>query len=111
MAETRVRVDVVVVGDRDLDQGAQALVAAAREAMVNAAKHAGAAGPISLYAEATNGHVEVFVRDRGRGFEPGAVPPDRRGISDSIVGRMRRHGGTATVHTAPGEGTEVELTL
>jgi signal transduction histidine kinase len=107
-----VPVEVVVVGDREVDAGVQALVAAAREAMVNAAKHAGADGaPISLYAEATDGRVEVFVRDRGRGFEPATVPADRRGIAESIVGRMARHGGRARIHSTPGEGTEVELTL
>jgi signal transduction histidine kinase len=107
-----VPVEVVVVGDREVDAGVQALVAAAREAMVNAAKHAGVdSGPISLYAEAADGHVEVFVRDRGNGFEPGAVPADRRGIAESIVGRMARHGGRARIRSTPGEGTEVELSL
>jgi signal transduction histidine kinase len=55
--------------------------------------------------------VQVFVRDRGPGFDPGAVPADRRGLRESIVGRMERHGGHATIHAAPGAGTEVELTL
>jgi signal transduction histidine kinase len=64
-----------------------------------------------VYAEATEGRVEVFVRDRGRGFEPATVPADRRGIAESIVGRMARHGGRARIHSTPGEGTEVELTL
>jgi signal transduction histidine kinase len=105
-----VTVEVVAVGDRPLDEHGEALVAAAREAMVNAAKHGGG-GPVSVYAEARTGATQVFVRDRGAGFDPAAVDGDRRGISDSIVGRMRRHGGTATVHTAPGEGTEVELIL
>jgi signal transduction histidine kinase len=104
-----VPVEVVVVGDREVDAGVQALVAAAREAMVNAAKHAG--GEVAVYAEATDGRVEVFVRDRGRGFEPATVPADRRGIAESIVGRMARHGGRARIHSTPGEGTEVELTL
>jgi signal transduction histidine kinase/phage shock protein PspC (stress-responsive transcriptional regulator) len=102
-------VDVVAVGDRDLDERTAALVAAAREAMVNAAKHGG--GSVSVYAEAGDGRTTVFVRDRGGGFEPAAVPADRRGIAESIVGRMERHGGRAAIHSAPGEGTEVELTL
>ena len=103
-------VDVVAVGDRALDDHVLALVAAAREAMVNAAKHGG--GTVSVYAEASgDGPAKVFVRDRGPGFEPDAVPPDRKGIAESIVGRMQRHGGTAQVHTQPGAGTEVELTL
>jgi signal transduction histidine kinase len=76
--------------------------------MVNAAKFA---GPVALYAEVEPERIEVFVRDRGPGFDPAAVPDDRRGVSESIVGRMERHGGSAVVHTAPGEGTEVELVM
>jgi phage shock protein PspC (stress-responsive transcriptional regulator) len=118
-AETEERfgtpVDVVAVGDRDLDDRARALVAATREALANAARHgAGAAGaqePITLYLEVADGRTEVFVRDRGRGFDPAAVPADRRGVRESIVGRMARHGGRAAVHSAPGAGTEVELVL
>ena len=101
-------VDVVAVGDRELDDRCSALVAAAREAMVNAAKHAG--GSVSVYAESEGDRTKVFVRDRGAGFEPAAVPADRRGIAESIVGRMERHGGRAAVHSSP-EGTEVELEL
>jgi phage shock protein PspC (stress-responsive transcriptional regulator) len=104
-------IEVITVGDRPLDGHARALVAAAREALVNAARHAGADGSISVYAEVENGRTEVFVRDRGRGFDPAAVPPDRRGVRESIVGRMERHGGRAAIHSAPGEGTEVELVL
>ncbi|MGX6448738.1 hypothetical protein ACVU7I_11825, partial [Patulibacter sp. S7RM1-6] len=66
---------------------------------------------ISVFAEAEPGRVEVFVRDRGRGFDPEAIPADRRGVRESIVGRMRRAGGRATILAAPGEGTEVELLL
>jgi signal transduction histidine kinase len=77
---------------------------------VNAAKFAGES-PVALYAEVAPGRIEVFVRDRGPGFDPAAVPDDRRGVRESIVGRMERHGGRATVHTAPGAGTEVELVL
>jgi signal transduction histidine kinase len=105
-----VPVEVVAVGDAPLDPRAQALVAAAREALVNAAKFAGG-HPVVLYAEVDPERIEVFVRDRGPGFDPAAVPADRRGVRESIVGRMERHGGRAVVHTAPGEGTEVELVL
>jgi signal transduction histidine kinase/phage shock protein PspC (stress-responsive transcriptional regulator) len=105
-----VPVEVVAVGDAPLDPGAEALVAAAREALVNAAKFAGES-PVALYAEVAPGRIEVFVRDRGPGFDPAAVPDDRRGVRESIVGRMERHGGRAIVHTAPGAGTEVELVL
>ena len=50
------------------------------------------------------------MRDRGSGFDPGAVAGDRHGLRDSIVARMERHGGTAEVRSAPGEGTEIRLT-
>lgn len=105
-----VSVQVVVVGDRDLDEPMPALVQASREAMVNAAKHAGIA-ELSVYAEIEPGQVDVFVRDRGAGFDPAAVPPDRHGLADSIRGRMQRHGGTVTLRTAPGAGTEVHLVM
>jgi signal transduction histidine kinase len=105
-----VAVDVVAVGDHPLDDDAEALVAAAREAIVNAAKFGGGAA-VSVYAEAGDDGVEVFVRDRGPGFDPEAIPADRRGVRESIVGRMRRHGGDAVINSVPGEGTEVELRL
>ena len=89
------RIDVVAVGDRPLDERAEALVAAAREALTNAAKFAGDAGPmLGSTPRPRRERVEVFVRDRGPGFDPDAVPPDRRGVRESIVGRMARHGGT-----------------
>jgi signal transduction histidine kinase len=105
------QVDLVAVGDAPLDDRARATVGAAREAMVNAAKFAGEAGPVAVYAEATDRALEVFVRDRGPGFDPEAVPGDRRGVRESIVGRMSRHGGQAVVHAAPGAGVEVELRM
>jgi signal transduction histidine kinase/phage shock protein PspC (stress-responsive transcriptional regulator) len=105
-----VPVEVVAVGDAELDERGLALVAAAREAMVNAAKFAGG-GPIDVYAEADEGRLQVFVRDRGPGFDPAAVPEDRRGVRESIVARMARHGGSARITAAPGAGTEVELVL
>jgi signal transduction histidine kinase len=105
-----VEVEIVCVGDRALDDDSAALAAAAREAILNAAKFAGAAR-IDVYAEASEEGAEVFVRDRGAGFDIGAVPADRRGVRESIVGRMERHGGQAHVRSTPGEGTEVELTL
>ena len=105
-----VAVEVVVVGDAELDEPARALVAAAREAMVNAAKFGGGS-PVDVYAEVLDGELQVYVRDRGPGFVPGDVPEDRRGVRESIVGRMTRHGGRAEVRSAPGEGTEVELAV
>jgi signal transduction histidine kinase len=105
-----VPIEVVTVGDVPLDERVGALVAAAREALVNASKFAGPE-PIALYAEVAGERVEVFVRDRGPGFEPATVPDDRRGVRESIVGRMERHGGRAAVHSVPGSGTEVELVI
>jgi signal transduction histidine kinase len=105
-----VPVDVVAVGDRPLDERSRALVAAAREAVLNAVKFAPDAA-ISVYAEVRDDRAEVFVRDRGPGFELDAVPADRRGLRESVVGRMERHGGRAVVHTRPGAGTEVELVI
>jgi signal transduction histidine kinase len=105
-----VRVELASAGDLPLDDSLQQLVLAAREAMTNAAKFS-AAEEISVYLETSGDQVNVFVRDRGVGFDPAAVPPDRRGVAESIEGRMRRAGGTALVVSAPGSGTEVELTL
>ncbi len=106
----RVPIEVVIVGDRPLDARLEALVQAAREAMTNAAKFAGSEH-VDLFAEVDADRVEVFVRDRGVGFDPAEISTDRRGIRDSIVARMERHGGHATVHSVPGEGTEVELVV
>lgn len=100
----------VIVGDAPMDQHLNALVAAAREAMVNAAKHA-QVEEISVYAEIEDDTASVFVRDRGVGFDPAVVGSDRRGLAESIRGRMERHGGTASVQSSPGNGTEVELTV
>jgi signal transduction histidine kinase/phage shock protein PspC (stress-responsive transcriptional regulator) len=103
-------VDHVVVGDAPVDDALAALGAATREALVNVAKHSGVTAA-DLYTEVTPNRVSVFVRDRGAGFDPEAVPSDRRGLRDSVTGRITRLGGTAHVRSAPGEGTEVELEL
>ena len=100
----------VVVGDRPLDDDLRALVLAAREAMVNAAKHADV-DEISVYVEVEEDGVHVFVRDRGVGFDPDAVPADRHGLADSVHARVTRHGGTVRLRSTPGEGTEVHLAL
>jgi signal transduction histidine kinase len=105
-----VPVEVVTVGDCPLDDHVSALLAAAGEATVNAAKWSGAS-VISVFAEVEPNKVAVAVRDRGNGFDPDAVPADRKGVAESIRGRMARHGGEATVQSAPGEGTKVTLTL
>nr|WP_244900863.1 ATP-binding protein [Streptomyces nanshensis] len=106
-----VPVEVVCVGDCPLDEGLDAQIQAAREAMVNAAKYGGDGGAVQVFAEVEGGTVFVSVRDRGPGFDPDAVPEDRMGVRESIIGRMRRHGGTARLRSAPGEGTEVELEM
>ncbi len=103
-----VAVEVVTVGDCPTGPRVSALVAAAREALVNAAKHAGVE-TVQVYAEVSGERIEVFVKDRGSGFDPAAVPGDRYGLAQSVVGRMERHGGRAVVRTAPGQGTEVRL--
>ncbi|MCU4185537.1 PspC domain-containing protein [Acidiferrimicrobium sp. IK] len=108
--EHGVVVDTVVVGDAPLTSGLEALMAAAREATVNAARWSGAPS-VSLFAEVEPQRVSAFVRDRGCGFDRRAVGADRRGISESIEGRMARCGGRASIRSAPGEGTEVELTV
>jgi signal transduction histidine kinase len=105
-----VPVEVVVVGERELDARLEALVAAAREAMTNAAKF-GAGSAVDVYAESNSDAVHVYVRDRGPGFDPAALPPDRHGVRESIVGRMKRHGGRARITSDPETGTEVELEL
>jgi signal transduction histidine kinase len=105
-----VTVDVVVVGDAPVDERMQALVLAIQEATINAARHSGAPR-VAVYVEVEDDAVTAFIRDQGHGFATDTVPTDRRGIAESIVGRMRRHGGSATIHSRPGDGTEVQLVM
>jgi len=105
-----VAVDAVTVGDAPLDDEMRALLAAGKEATVNAAKWSGASS-VSIYVEVEAKRVSMFVRDRGAGFDTDAVAEDRKGIAESIRARMQRNGGTAVVRSVPGEGTEVELSL
>jgi signal transduction histidine kinase len=105
-----IAVETVVVGDRDVDERVGALVAAVREALVNAARHAQVAS-VSLYAEVEPELTSVFVRDRGVGFDPATVEDDRHGVRGSIIGRMQRHGGKAEIRSEPGGGTEVRLSM
>ncbi|WP_406211027.1 PspC domain-containing protein [Kitasatospora sp. NBC_01560] len=105
-----VPVEVVVVGDCPMDERIAAQMQAAREATVNAAKYGGG-GPVQVYAEVEGRTVMVFVRDHGPGFDPDTVPEDRMGVRESILGRMKRNGGTARVRPAPDGGTEVELEM
>jgi signal transduction histidine kinase len=105
-----IEVDLVQPSDGALDEGLAALAAATREAMTNAGRHAGVE-KIAVLARVADDEASVFVRDLGRGFDQGGVGEDRRGVRESIVGRMERAGGRATVVSAPGAGTEVELVL
>jgi len=109
-AEFDIPVEVIGVGDTPFDEVTTPLVAAAGEALMNAAKHSGA-GKITVYHEVTEDAIEVFVTDQGKGFDLDTVDGDRHGVSDSIVARMRRHGGSATIVSEPGEGTEVALSI
>lgn len=101
-------VEVVSVGDTAMTEAHEALVQASREAMLNASRHGG--GTVSVYLEVSDGRAEVFVKDRGPGFELNDVPEDRLGVRESIIGRMKRHGGTASI-TSTRDGTEVRLGL
>jgi signal transduction histidine kinase len=109
--EHDITVEFTAIGDRALDATGEELVAAAREALRNAARHA-AGAPVFVFCQATpDGRVELFIRDEGPGFDPAAVAAERRGIRDAIVGRMAFAGGEATVESARGEGTEVTLRM
>nr|WP_281289175.1 PspC domain-containing protein [Leekyejoonella antrihumi] len=103
-----VPIDLVVSGDRPVDDGGQALVGSLREAAANAVRHG--APPVSVYFEVGATAVEAFVRDHGEGFDLDEVPGDRLGVRESILGRMRRHGGDAVVRRRE-DGTEVSLRL
>ena len=105
-----VSIDVVTVGDAPVDSRVEALLSAAQEAMVNAAKHAGVSS-VQVFAEVEPELISVFVRDRGQGFVRADVPDDRAGVRDSIEARMQRAGGTAQIRSVVGDGTEIALTL
>ena len=104
-----ISVDTVIVGDARPNEATSALLQATREALVNAVVHG--KPPVSLYLEVSADAAEVFIRDRGDGFDLDAVPRDRFGVRESILGRVQRRGGEASVRTGPGGGTEVRLRL
>jgi signal transduction histidine kinase len=108
--DQQVKVEAIVVGDADLDEHARALVSAVGEATLNAARHSGST-EASVYVEVEDDAISAYVRDHGTGFDPDGVASDRRGIADSIVGRLQRHGGSAHVISRPGAGTEVAMRL
>ncbi len=105
-----IAVDTVVVGDCLVDPAIEAMLGAAREAIVNAAKHA-RVDQIDVYIEIQPDEIQAFIRDSGLGFDPSIIAEDRQGIRHSIQQRMQRAGGSATITSAPGHGTEVELAL
>jgi signal transduction histidine kinase len=109
-ADHGITVQVVVVGDCALDDALRALLDAAKEATVNAAKWSGA-DQVSVFAEVESNTVTLFVRDRGQGFDPATVPADRQGIAQSIRARVARFGGSVDIRSAPGEGAEVALSM
>jgi signal transduction histidine kinase len=103
-------IEIVSVGDAPVDARVQALLAATREALLNAACHAPGA-PVSVYARCEAGGITVYVHDRGPGFDPDTIPAGRHGVRDSIVARMHRNGGNAEIRSAPGAGCEVALSM
>jgi len=105
-----IKIEVVVVGDCDVDDRLAAVVAASREALVNAAKHAGV-DAVSLFAEVEEAEVVVYVKDRGVGFDVDAVADDRQGLRGSIIGRVERHSGSVAVRSTVGSGTEIEIRM
>jgi signal transduction histidine kinase len=105
-----VTVEVVLVGDAPMNEQLAALAAAAREALVNAAKHSGV-DAVSLYAELEPDEISVFVKDRGVGFDMEQIADDRQGVRGSIIGRVERHGGAVRITSDKGTGTEVELRM
>jgi len=109
-ADHGITVQVVMVGDCQLNGGLRALLDAAKEATINSAKWSGA-DQVSLYAEVEAETVMLFVRDRGQGFDPEAIPEGRQGIAQSIKARVARHGGTVAIRSAPGDGAEVEFAM
>ena len=109
-ADFPVDVELVCVGDAEVNDRVEALVLAVGEAVTNAAKHSGAPR-VDVYAEVDEGHIEVFVRDRGTGFDPDSVPEGRMGVRESIRARMERYGGSATIRSGPDEGTEVKVEI
>ncbi len=106
----KVKVELVSVGDVSMTDAVESLVRAAREAVSNSAQHGGV-DVVDVYSEVDHGKINVFVRDRGRGFDPLGIPPDRAGVRESIIGRMERSGGSAVIKSSPERGTEVVLTL
>ncbi|HVV76085.1 MAG TPA: PspC domain-containing protein [Mycobacteriales bacterium] len=108
--EYDVTIDLVVVGDLPATPDVEALVHAMREATVNAAKHSGVR-EISVYAEVDATELSIFVRDRGKGFKLADVPEDRFGVRESLIARVERHGGQATIRSSGRTGTEVRLAL
>lgn len=108
--EEQVKVELTMIGDGELDRRGEELIAAMREALRNAARHAPGAA-VNVFLDVSTTRTELFVRDSGPGFVFEDVVPERRGVRDAIIGRMQSVGGSATVDSTPGEGTEIALRL
>jgi signal transduction histidine kinase len=87
---------------------ADELVACVGEALRNVERHAGT-GQAEVTVTGGSGWAVVKITDRGRGFDPAATPPSRRGIRESITGRMLAAGGRAAIASRPGAGTTVTV--
>jgi signal transduction histidine kinase len=109
-AEHSIKIELTAIGDHTLDERSEALIGAAREALRNAARHA-PGSPVFVFSDITADRAELFIRDQGPGFDPDAVPAERRGLRDAVIGRMAAAGGSATVESTPGQGTEIALQL
>ena len=108
--EHGLKVELTAIGDARLDSRSEEMIAAAREALRNVARHAPGA-PVNVFLDIGPTGTEMFIRDSGPGFEFASVPSERRGLRDAVIGRMSFAGGGATVESTPGEGTEVALKL
>ncbi|GAA2243621.1 ATP-binding protein [Rarobacter faecitabidus] len=107
--EFSVAVEVVVVGDTRPDEAAAALLQATREALKNAVRHG--RPPFSVYCEVGPESLEISVQDRGDGFDIDEIPEDRFGVRESIIGRVKRRGGSVDIRQRGDGGTEIRMRM
>ncbi|TDC32622.1 ATP-binding protein [Kribbella albertanoniae] len=104
----RVRLTTTIDSPLVIPSGpALAIFNGVREAVSNVSRHAGVR-EAELRAWRADDDVVVELTDAGRGFDPESVPPRRRGIKGSIIGRMQAVGGSAAITSLPGNGTRVQ---
>jgi len=96
--------------DEVADPAGSALRSALEQCVVNVARHAGVS-EAWVAVGAADGELSVTVVDEGVGFDPGLVPHDRLGLSESVRGRVERSGGTVRVWSSPGAGTSVHIVV